>query len=274
MQKSRSNGDMRVTPCYHQIVLKNQNITYFHGLPGSPRELNLFGLKASDRWYSPDRRTLNLKQGLDDHFDRLALDIRARHLNGKGKLIGFSLGAYVALEVASRLPDLSLTIDLVSAAAPLSSHDFLDKMAGKAVFALARDHPALFSALTRAQGFAARITPKLLFDMTFASARGEDRNLRGDPAFRKAMVQIIADCLANDTMNYRREISGYVSDWSQTPSAVPHPVTIWHGQEDNWAPPEMADVLEDSLPNVASVRRLAGQSHYSTLRKYQMDALA
>ncbi|MEN6543054.1 alpha/beta hydrolase [Parvibaculum sp.] len=251
---------------------ERENIVYFHGLPGSPRELQLFDGTAKDRWYAPDRRALNRGVSLSDHFDRLASDIRARYPDRSIKVVGFSLGAYVALEVASRLPEISMTIDLVSAAAPLSGKDYLNRMAGKAVFGLAAEHPKLFAALTGAQALASQIAPTLLCNALFASAQGEDRGLRDEPGFRQTMACILNDCLAADTSNYRREISGYVSDWSRVLKEIRHPVALWHGQKDNWAPPEMAEDLAGSLPNVTALHRLSGKSHYSTLRAYQIEA--
>ncbi|MFZ2469595.1 MAG: alpha/beta hydrolase [Parvibaculum sedimenti] len=253
-------------------MFEHENVLYFHGLPGSPRELQLFGRIAKDRWYAPDRQALNRGVSLADHFDRLASDIRAGYPDRSIKVVGFSLGAYVALEVASRLPDMSMTIDLVSAAAPLSGKEYLNRMAGKAVFALAAEHPRLFAALTYTQALASRIAPTLLCDALFASAQGEDRGLCDNPMFRQTMASIIADCLAADASNYRREISGYVADWSRVLKTVRHPVTLWHGQMDNWAPPEMAEDLARSLPKVTALHRLTGKSHYSTLRAYQLEA--
>jgi pimeloyl-ACP methyl ester carboxylesterase len=254
-------------------MTKCQNPIYFHGLPGSPSELQLFGLGQKTDWFAPDRRLLNPQASLDEHFDALADTVRTQSAGGAASLVGFSLGAYVALEVAHRLPQLAITIDLVSAAAPLDLANCLDRMAGKTVFRLARDYPSGFAALTAAQSFAVRIAPGRLCNALFANARGEDRDLSDTPEFRLRMNAILRNCLAGDTRAYRREVTGYVSDWSQILAEIEHPVTLWHGLEDNWSPPEMAERLSQTLPNVSGLHLLPGLSHYSTLRAFQQRVL-
>ncbi len=70
------------------------------------------------------------------------------------------------------------------------------------------------------------------------------------------------------TEKHRREIAGYVGDWSAILPKIGHPVTLWHGDADNWAPPAMADALARLLPNGANVHRLQGRSHYTMLQAF------
>ena len=78
--------------------------------------------------------------------------------------------------------------------------------------------------------------------------------------------------LGHGGASYVREIAAYVRDWSAILPAIRHPVTLWHGAEDNWSPPDMAEAFAERLPNVAALCRLPALSHYSTLRAY-LDAL-
>lgn len=253
-------------------MAKHDNVYYFHGLPGSPRELALFDAPSASHWHAPDRGALEAGLCVAEHFDQLASDVRARYRDKPVRLVGFSLGAYVALEVAARLPDMSIEIDLVSAAAPIVGNTHLDRMAGKTVFSLAGRHPFLFLLLTYGQALAARVAPTGLCNMLFASAQGDDTLLRDDAVFRRRMAFIVAECLAKDTRNYRREVRAYTSNWTGVLKSVRHPVALWHGQKDNWTPPEMAEDLAKALPNVTAVHRLKGKSHYSTLEAYQLES--
>ena len=61
------------------------------------------------------------------------------------------------------------------------------------------------------------------------------------PALFAAMAAILRKGLGHGRANDVREIGAYVRDWSATLPAIRHPVTLWHGAEDNWSPPAMAD---------------------------------
>lgn len=239
-----------------------RRIVYLHGVPGGPAELALFGGTpfAGCDLFAPDRLAAT-----SGDIAALAAAIDARFAGRSVALVGFSLGAFVALQLAARLGDRVTRIDLVAAAAPLESGDYLGSMAGAPVFRAARDAPWRFAALLRAQALLARVAPGLLYRMVFARAAGADRALVGQPRFRAGIRAILAAALRDGAPGYRREVLAYVAPWSAILGTVSAPVTLWHGSEDNWTPAAMADALAAALPNVAAVNRLAGLSHYSTL---------
>lgn len=237
---------------------------YFHGMPGGPAELTLFGPLAAPP-YVAQRRANGRSEADAAYFDRLAESIKARVPNGQVELIGFSLGAVAALQVAARLGDGVSRIDLISAAAPLSTGDYLPQMAGQPVFRLARRSRFGFRTLTVAQSLAMRIAPGLVYNALFATAQGDDAALRNDPAFRSAMCAIVRGSLA--TSAYVREIEAYVEDWSAILPRVLAPVTLWHGTLDNWSPPDMAEALANALP-ASQIVRIDGASHFSALKVF------
>jgi pimeloyl-ACP methyl ester carboxylesterase len=246
-------------------------IIYFHGIPGGPGELNALcngALRLTKEDYVPNRQKMNKGVGLCKHFDMLASDIKTRFDKSPVRFVGFSVGAYVALEVASRMGPAVDHISLVSAAAPLETGHFLPEMAGKVVFQSARYAPLLFAALTSVQTLVLRVAPDRLFDALFASAQGMDRDLAVQPHFRGMIIETLKECLQDDNTNYRRELNGYVRDWSAILPLISQPVELWHGSLDNWAPPSMADALAKALPNVRALHKLAGGSHYSTLQTF------
>ena len=172
----------------------------------------------------------------------------------------------MALEMAARFGSRVGRIDLISAAAPLACGVDLAELAGGTLFALARDAPARFGAATAIQRLVSRAAPALLTRMVFAKAAGMDRSLIRSPLFRARIAEIIRNSLLGGTQGYRRELLAYVQPWEQILSHVAAPVTLWHGDQDNWAPPMMAQWLANALPNVAMLHTLPGLSHYSTLR--------
>lgn len=241
---------------------------YFHGIPGSRGELALFGQWPKSNFkmpFVPERGSTIPEQDAVHYFDHLANTIGTRFSSNKLRIIGFSLGACAALQVASRLGEQVTSIDLVSAAAPLNTGNYLPLMAGRLVFELARKRPIAFRAFVKMQSVMARLSPNILYDRIFATARGDDAVLKTNPDFKQAMLAIFGDCLVADTSAYRQEIGFYVQDWSAIPALVKQPVTLWHGNKDNWSPPDMAVALSRSLGGSTQINWIEGASHYSTL---------
>lgn len=233
-------------------------LVYFHGLPGAAAEWAVCappGLTA----YAPDRNT-------PVSAAALAAEVQVHCADGPLTLIGFSLGAPIALAMARKLGERVERIHLVSPAAPLQLGDFLDEMAGGPLFRMALRRPALFRAIARIEGLIARIAPAFLMDRLFASAAGDDAALARDPAFRAGMAEVLRAGLGRDWRGFAGEVSAYVADWRADLARVHAPVAIWQGEADNWTPPAMAEALAAALPGSVTLHRLPGCSHYSALR--------
>ncbi len=236
---------------------------YFHGMPGGAGELALFGPLQTPPFVAD--RLFVRDDDAGRYFDRLASGLLARFPRSRFRLIGFSLGAVAALHVAHRLGDRASSIDLVSAAAPLSTGDYLPRMAGQPVFKLALNSRFAFRALTKLQSLAMGVAPGIVYNALFATAQGGDIALREDPAFKTALCRIIRESLASPA--FTREIENFVTDWSALLAGVTQPVRLWHGTLDNWPPPDMAAALAAALPRSELVW-IDGTSHYSTLKAF------
>jgi pimeloyl-ACP methyl ester carboxylesterase len=235
---------------------------YFHGLPGSAAELQGFGPEIASRagcFHVVERK---------GDLARLARQIPAQFPLGSLRLVGFSLGAPAALQVAPLLGERVERIDLVSPAAPLQLGDFLDRMAGAPVFRAARAGRLPFAALTFAQAQAARIAPQKMAAALMAKARGEDRPLAADPRFLAALAHSLHHSLLGSRAAYTAEIRAYVTDWRADLAKVHQPISIWQGSEDDWTPPAMAHALAAALPSSPEMTVLPGLSHFSTLLAY------
>ena len=243
---------------------------YFHGLPGSGAELQLFGPEVQERTnhFRIAQRQFPNAASEADIFKLITDEMRSKYNGQLLRLVGFSLGASTALRVAALLGPQVEKIDIISAAAPLQSGNYLEKMAGAPVFRIAQKNRFAFNVLSRCQSTLSKVTPKLLYSMLFSSAKGNDIELREDPYFRAQMVEILKKSLGNELATYRAEISEYVSDWSETLGRVSQPVSIYHGALDNWSPVEMARDIKAALGSGNRLEVFENCSHYSTLREF------
>ena len=239
---------------------------YFHGAPGSPAELTLFGPAAAEI-FAPDRFLDRPALPFAAYLDALADELVERFPEASLRLIGFSAGARVALEIANRLGGRIGAIELISPAAPLQLGDFLPRMEGRAVFSLARGAPSVFPAVVRLQSLLAEILPRRVFRLVFAHPSGADAALAAEPAFEAAVTSILRRSLGAARRGYAREILDIVHPWTDILPRVTAPVRLWQGDLDNWTPPEMARALAEALPGAPALILLPGLSHYSTLRE-------
>jgi pimeloyl-ACP methyl ester carboxylesterase len=230
-------------------------------MPGSPRELDLFGDRRHLEVLALDRARYGITSSA---YDAMATTVAQRFPDQDVCLVAFSLGTQAAFELASRLSDRVCSIDLISAGAPLSPDDH--EIAGYRVFRAAQKSPLMFGGLARVQALSARLAPSLLYALLFKTAKGADDALSRTKPFRTAMQVILTECFEDGGRNYCAEISAYVAQWATLPAMLHPPVTLWHGTADNWAPIAMTERLARTLPNVAAVHRLEGLSHYSTLQ--------
>lgn len=239
-------------------------IVYLHGYPGGPEELSLFGAAPdwTSRAYTPDRSADQPDLAAPAYFDDLTANVE-RHASGRAVyLIGFSLGARAAIEIAARTTERIARIDLISPAGPLDGTEHLDLMAGRMVFALARTHPRIFGCLAAVQAWVARKRPDLLYAALFKGA--DDPDLADDDV-RHRIITLFQTCFSRGAEGYRREVLTYVTPWSDVPRRVEAATVIWQGTEDSWTPLPMAQRLERLLPN-ADLRLVPEKTHYGTLR--------
>lgn len=239
---------------------------YLHGQPGSADELALFGAhvaRNTSDWHVLDRNPA--AAGVAGHYALLAMRARRFAAGRPIRLIGFSMGGWEALHLAAHMGGEVSAVDLIATAARPRGGRYPEGMVGKPLFEMAHDHPALFSGLTRAQGWGANMAPALIRRALFAKAQGGDAALVAQPAFRAGINRLLRASLSGPAATYRRDIAAYVDGPEPDLSAIIAPVTLWHGEADNWAPIILAGDLVERLPTLAAFHRLPGLSHYGTL---------
>jgi pimeloyl-ACP methyl ester carboxylesterase len=257
------------SPCASETAAVDDHITiYFHGVPGGSSELAAF--EESARTFGQtilcfNRFEIDAALSGSAYFAALADAVRAVAGERKINLIGFSIGACVAMHVSYLLGAQVGQLHLVSAAAPLQLGHFLPDMAGKAVFQTAKASTRLFKAMALCQSALARWTPGMLRSMLFRSAAGADRMLASNPEFRLSMNELLHTGLHLGRAGYVRDVLAYVQDWSAIPAQITAETILWHGSSDNWSPAEMAICLNSVIPNCRHLNVLEGLSHYSCL---------
>ncbi len=244
-----------------------RQIVYFHGMPGSSHELDFLGTLNSESisLFAPTRKFRKDDKTLEQFFERLAREIEQHFPTGKVDLIGFSLGTYIALQVAPYLIHRVGSLHLVSVAVPLHWSNYLPDMAGKVVFELALNPSWKFAILLKMQIFLAKNFPKLMFMALFSGAQGKDKLLVQNPTFSDLISKILSECVGQKNSTYQLEIMGYVSNWQIDRALSQKKITLWHGSEDNWSPIEMARDFREHFGGDTELKELSGFSHYSTV---------
>lgn len=243
-------------------------VFYFHGAPGAPEEGSIFDLEAKNHdltFICLERFSVDSSLDGEAYYKALAAEISGIACGKEVDFVGFSIGAFIAAQTLRYMPGGVSNLHLVSAAAPLDAGSYLDAMAGKQVFRLAKAAPRLFILLSYWQGLLARISPNAVFRLLFASAAGEDKALAAKPDFRIGIVKVLKACFVGHVRGYSRDVGLYVQPWKTSLADLSVNTHIWHGAEDNWSPPSMAEYLRSAIPGCTSTTVFDGLSHYSCL---------
>lgn len=243
-------------------------VVYFHGTPGAITECSLFddyGKQHKLNIICFERFAIDPAIRGRDYYQLISNAIRDKANGMQLDIIDFSIGCHVAIEVSNLLGKQVNNLHLVSAAAPLESGDYLADMAGGAVFKLAMHYPFIFRALSYWQSLLARISPKLLFAMLFASARSEDKKLSLRQDFKDYINPMLEKTYTCQLNGYLRDVSQYVNPWAESLTLCSANTHLWHGTDDNWSPLFMAEYLAANISNCSKVNTLDGASHYSCL---------
>lgn len=240
-------------------------VIYFHGTPGAPEECSVFdgeGKKHGLTFVCFDRFSVAPSISGESYYNLLAGEISKRSNGYPVDFVGFSIGAFIAIQTCRYMGNQVGSLHLVSAAAPLEAGDYFEDMAGKQVFRLATAYPTLFLLLCYGQSLLAWIYPKALFRLLFANAAGEDKTLVEDREFQSSISRVLRACFIGHVPGYVRDVIAYAHPWIPEVSVNTY---IWHGAEDNWSPVPMADYLKTAIPSCSAIKIFDGLSHYSCL---------
>ena len=167
----------------------NPLVYFFHGLPGSPRDAELLHRTVTDKYHIVAPDYLASHSGIDFNGILQAFDtaLMSRD-NNPVKLVGFSLGAMVAIHLAAARPEKMANLTLISPAAPLNLGNFLPHMAGRPVFNLAQKSPSTLAAMTYFQAILSRRVPNFLIKQLFQKPGAPEQQLLADPGFQNIIA--------------------------------------------------------------------------------------
>ncbi|PTS81965.1 hypothetical protein DBR00_17720 [Pseudomonas sp. HMWF032] len=250
---------------------------YFHGVPGAAVEAAMLHQAALTQGIKLLVVARNLPGELDreDYLQQLAQQVMQHAAGQPIHLLGFSIGACLALRVAARLGEQVAAVHLLSAAAPWEvASNRVGMGAGRYTFGWAQHSPRLFRAFASYQALLANVSPRLLLNLLFAGAGGKDRELLRQSATVDWLKTIQRDCFRHGIHSYARDIHLYVEPWAAELRNVTAAVNLWHGEADNWAPIAMSIYLQQQLPVVTAFTRCDGQAHYTCLLENAAAAMA
>ena len=245
-----------------------RNVIFFYGVPGAPEEcafLDPCGKENNLTFICFNRFAIDLSIKDEAYYQHLADEISRLADGKKVDIIGFSIGAFIALQTCRYLKDQVRTLHLISAAAPLEAGNFLDAMAGKRVFQLAKVYSRLVILLTYWQRLLALLSPNLLFKMLFASAAGGDKTLTADRQFQANITKNCSHVLLTMFKVIRGILALMCSPGQLRFQRFPVRLISGHGAGDNWSPTSMAEYLQSAIPGCVSINILDNLSHYSCL---------
>lgn len=254
-------------------AVTNEVVYFCHGMPGSEHDARL--IKAVDdrvRLIAPNLLT---GSSLDPMHDLLtSFDESTREIaDGQINVVGFSIGAMVAIKIAAARPKRVGRLTLISPAAPLALGDFLPEMAGKPVFDLAIKRPRALRALTFVQGLMSAVAPGFLIKQLFAKCGAAEKKLIDDTTFQEVIRHGFANSVRRHPAAYVRFIRSYVEDWSPALSNIRCPVDLWHGEKDTWSPIAMSHGLRDALAGPVHLNSIPTTEHYSTLAEVTLTPI-
>lgn len=250
---------------------------YFHGVPGAPIEAQMLHQAALEHGIKLQVVERNLPGELSSeaYLNKLAQQISDGAAGQPIHLIGFSIGACLALRVAARLGDRVASVYLLSAAAPLEiPSNSVGMGAGRYTFLWAQRYPRLFLAFAWYQALLAKISPGLLLNLLFAGAGGKDPELLRQADTQAWLANIQRACFKHGTSSYVRDVKLYVEPWATELDNVTATVSLWHGEADNWAPISMSVYLQEHLRTASALTRDAEQAHYSCLLENAQAVMA
>jgi len=250
-------------------------VFYLHGMPGSssgprPRNavLNRHGVKlvSYDRpgyGRSSRRPGRSVADAVDD------VEFLADHLRiGTFTIMGRSGGGPHALACAALLPHRVLRAAVLVSFAPADADDldWFSNMAGSNIDAYQEasfDQRRLTETL-RVRANRVKQDPAHLLDLLRAEATAADARIIDDFFLRSLLLRTYQAAVIHGPYGWIDDVLALRQDWGFRPEDIKVPVRLWHGADDQFAPPSHTEWLAARIPD-AKLEVQPGAAHFGAL---------
>jgi len=255
-------------------------IFYFHGSPSSRMECRLYvneellqslnarliamdrpGMGLSD--FQPNRRILDWPQDVTALADHLKIEQFA--------VLAYSLGGPYGLACAFAIPQRLTKVGIVSGAALFTDAELIKNVneGTRNFLTMPREKPRLSRLfLWLAVGVMPRIAPNRFIAQANSLLPAPDRLVvAADPAFQKGFITMVNEAMKQGTRGAFHESLLSVTDWGFRMQDIQRPVMLWHGEEDQNVPVEMAHFAQRVIPE-CEAKFYPEEGHLSLFKKH------
>ena len=161
-------------------------------------------------------------------------------------VLGYSGGVPYALACAEALPERVTRATLVGCVGPGTPAGMAPAVARNRQLCL--HHPRQAWLTWWGVRLAARRFPTRLIAQTLQALPDPDRQVLADPEFARVYTAVLIDALAAGPAGARQDMALMAGDWGLHPERIRTPVSLWQGELDTNAPPQIARQLTATIP--------------------------
>ena len=253
---------------------------YFHGSPSSRLECALYmdeallrslpvrlfaadrpGMGLSD--FKPKRRMLDWAQDVVELADHLKIERFA--------ILAYSLGGPYGLACAHAIRQRLTKVGIVSGAALFTEPELVRNVneGTRKFLTMPLENPWLSRLfLWMVMGVMPRIAPDRFVAQASSLLPPPDRPIVADnPAFQQGFIRMVREAMRQGTRGAFSESLLAVTDWGFRLQDINMPVQLWHGEEDQNVPVEMARFAATAIPK-CETKMYPEEGHLSLFKKH------
>jgi pimeloyl-ACP methyl ester carboxylesterase len=250
-------------------------VFFLHGMPGSssgPRPRNAVLHRHGVKLISYNRPGYGRSTRQPDRTVADAatdVELLANHLGlGAFTVLGRSGGGPHALACAAKLSDRVLRAAVLVSFAPADAVglDWHRNMASAntEVYREASFDPEQLAETLRVRANRVKHNPAHLLELLRIDVTAADARIIDDFYLRQLLLQTYQNAVADGPFGWIDDVMAIRQHWGFHPRDITVPVRLWHGADDQFAPPSHTVWLGEQIPN-AIVEVQEGAAHFGAL---------